>query len=141
MYRARAAHLSWLLLPAVAAVAGAAQPPTPPAPTQSPFGDVSVSATPQRYQGRCPARIRFTARIAVNTHPMAFNYQFERSDGAKSQLRVVRVPKNGPSVYTVNEQWQLGAAGQHVQVWEKVKVGSGVTRLESNQASVDITCR
>ena len=111
-----------------------------PAP-QGPFGPISLEVTPARYTGRCPVRLRFTGTIAVSTHPMAFNYQFERSDGAKSQVRVVRVPNNGPATYRVNEQWQLGAAGQHMQVWEKLKVASGVTRVETNPMSVDITCR
>jgi hypothetical protein len=112
-----------------------------PAASQSPFGPVSLGVMPARYTGRCPAHIRYTATIAVTTHPMAFNYQFERSDGAKSQLRVIRVPANGPASYRFNEQWQVGAAGQHIQVWEKLKVASGVTRVETNPVSVDITCR
>ena len=111
-----------------------------PAP-QGPFGPISLEVTPARYSGRCPVRIRFTGTIAVTTHPMVFNYQFERSDGAKSQARMIRVPNNGRTNFTVNEQWQLGAAGQHMQVWEKLKVASGVTRVETNPMSVDITCR
>jgi len=126
-----------VLVPALAAFTGSAKP----AASQSPFGDVSVVASPQRYQGRCPAHLRFTATIGVSAHPMVFNYQFERSDGAKSELKVVRVPANGPATYRFSEQWQLGAAGQHMQVWEKVRVASGNTRLESNQAQVDIACR
>ncbi|MFI5280011.1 MAG: hypothetical protein ACHQU1_05930 [Gemmatimonadales bacterium] len=112
-----------------------------PAAPQGPFGPVSLDVTPARYTGRCPARIRFTATIAVTTHPMVFNYQFERSDGAKSQLRVVRVPANGPSSYTFNQMWQVGAAGQQMQVWQKLRVASGVTRIETNPITVDITCR
>jgi len=111
-----------------------------PAP-QSPFGDVTLTGSPSKYEGACPARIHFAGRIGVTVHPMVFNYVFERSDGAKSPTRVVHVTNPNAKVIGVGEDWQVGAAGQHVHVWMKLRVASGNTRIESNQADADITCR
>ncbi|MFI5207063.1 MAG: hypothetical protein ACHQU8_02735 [Gemmatimonadales bacterium] len=138
MMRYSGAVLIGVLVPALAIAGRRAEQPLA---SQGPFGPISLEAAPPRFQGRCPAHLRFTATIAVSVHPMVFNYQFERSDGAKSQLRVVRVPANGPATYRFSEQWQVGAAGQHMQVWEKLKVASGVTHVETDPMSVDITCR
>lgn len=123
--------LAALMLPALAAT---------PAP-QSPFGDVTLTATPSTYSGACPVRVRFTAKVGITAHPMAFNYVFERSDGAKSQLKVVRINNPNARTWEATEIWQLGASGQHLHVWEKLRVASGNTKIESNQADVDITCR
>ena len=131
MQVARILGIALLGLPLVAATARA---------PQAPFGDVTLTATPSQYTGKCPARIHFIGRVGVTVHPMVFNYHFERSDGAKSQLKVVRVAPNAQTV-TVNEWWQLGGPGQHVQVWEKLLVASGNTRITTNQADVDITCK
>jgi len=129
----RSVGLALLLLPALAA-----SPATAP---QSPFGDVILTATPSKYEGTCPVRIRFAGRVGVTVHPMVFNYVFERSDGAKSQLKVVRVTNPNAHVIGVGEEWRVGASGQHLQVWMKLRVASGNTRIESNQADADITCR
>jgi len=72
---------------------------------------------------------------------MVFNYHFERSDGAKGQLKVVRVTNPNAQTVGVHDWWQLGAGGQHLQVWEKLLVASGNTHVESNQAAVEIVCR
>ncbi len=130
--------IALVVLPVLAASAG--RPPRLAAP-QSPFGDVTLSATPAQYEGKCPVRIHFIGTVGITVHPMAFNYHFERSDGARSQLKVVRVNNPNAQLWHVNEWWQLGAPGQHVQVWEKLLVASGNTRIESSQASADITCK
>ena len=127
--------LALLVLPALAAV------PSPATAPQSPFGDVTLSATPSKYHGTCPVRIRFVGKVGVTAHPMVFNYTFERSDGAKSELKVFRVANPNARTATVQEVWELGTSGQHLQVWMKLRVASGNTRIESNQADVDIACR
>jgi len=130
--------LALLVLPVLAASAG--RPPRHAAP-QSPFADVTLSGIPAQYEGKCPVRIHFVGRVGVTAHPMVFNYHFERSDGAKSELKVWRVNNPNQRVVVLHEWWQLGASGQHLQVWEKLLVASGNTRIETNQASVDITCK
>jgi hypothetical protein len=126
----RTVGLALLMLPAVAA--------SPAAAPQSPFGDVTLTATPSRYQGACPVKIHFAGRVGVTAHPMVFNYVFERSDGAKSQLKVVRVTNPNARIIGVGEDWQVGASGHY---WIKLRVASGNTRIESNEADADITCR
>lgn len=138
MIHARKLALTALLLPALAAWAGGR---SAGAVQQSPFGDVTLTASPSRYEGACPARIRFVGKVGIAAHPMVFNYTFERSDGAKSQLKMARVPNANTQTVTVVEVWQVGAAGQHLHVWEKLRVASGNTRIESNQADAEIICR
>ena len=133
----RTLGIALLVLPALAA--WAARPPH--VAQQSPFGDVTLTVTPSRYEGKCPVRLHFLGKVGIAVHPMAFNYVFERSDGAKSQLKVIRVTSPNAQVIDVHDWWQLGAKGQHVQVWEKLRVASGNTRIESNQADVDISCK
>ena len=126
-----------LALPALAAWSG---PPRHAAP-QAPFGDVTLTASPSHYEGKCPVRIRFEGKVGIAVHPMAFNHLFERSDGARSRLQVSRVSNPNTATVTLVEQWQVGASGQHLQVWEKLHVASGNTRIESNQADADIVCK
>ncbi|MGA2384733.1 MAG: hypothetical protein ABSG61_15015 [Gemmatimonadales bacterium] len=129
----RALGLALLVLPALAAIPA-------PAP-QSPFGEVTLTATPSKYEGTCPVRIHFAGKVGVTAHPMVFNYVFERSDGAKSELKMIHVTNPNAHVIGVGEDWRVGAAGQHLQLWMKLRVASGNTRIESNQADVEITCR
>jgi hypothetical protein len=108
---------------------------------QSPFGDVALVASPTTYTGTCPAHLRFEGRVHVNVRPMEFDYHFERSDGAKSATKVVHATRARGEVYVVTDRWQLGAKGQHLQVWEKLIVTSGDAKVESNQAGAEVTCR
>ncbi len=106
---------------------------------QSPITEVTLTATPSSYTGVCPTRIRFTGRIHVTTRLTEFRYEFERSDGTKTPAKLVRGAPRG-DVYVVNDRWQVGASGQHLQVWEKLVVSKGDIKVESNQANADITC-
>ena len=126
--------IGWLTIPALAVALGAA-----PTPVDDPFGIISIGTTTSHYTGRCPAHLRFTGEVEVKVHPMVFNYQFERSDGASSQLRVVRVPANGPANYRFGDTWQLGAAGQHYNIWVKFKVASGNTHRDAT-TNVEVSC-
>ena len=105
------------------------------------IGQVSVTATPQSFTGRCPAHLKFTARIAVDRYPMTLNYQWERSDGAKGPVKVVKVPNANTHSVTTVDSWQIGAKGDHLDVWEKIRVRSGNTDITSDAATVTVTCR
>jgi len=134
----RALGIALAVLPGLAALPGATARSDAP---QAPFGDVTVTVTPMKYKGACPVRIHFFGHVGVTVHPMVFNWHFERSDGAKGQPRVIRVTNPNAQTIGVHDWWQLGAAGQHLQVWEKLFVASGNTRIASNEADVEITCR
>ena len=128
----RALGLAILALPLVAATARA---------PQSPFGDVTLTASPAQYEGKCPVQIDFFGHVGVTAHPMVFNYHYERSDGAKGGLKVVRVTNPNATWIGVHDHWRLGASGQHYHVWEKLFVASGNTRIATDQVEADITCK
>jgi hypothetical protein len=134
----RALGIALVVLPGLAALPRTSARSDAP---QSPFGDVTLTVTPIKFKGACPVRLHFFGRVGVTVHPMVFNYHFERSDGAKGQLKVIRVTNPNAQIIGVHDWWQLGAAGQHYTVWERLYVASGNTRITSNQAEVDITCQ
>lgn len=134
----RTLGIALVLLPSLAALPGTTARSDAP---QSPFGEVTLTATPSKYTGTCPVQIHFIGRVGVTVHPMVFNYHFERSDGAKSELKVVHVTNPNAHIIGASETWRLGTAGQQLHVWEKLFVASGNTRIESNRAEVEINCR
>jgi hypothetical protein len=102
---------------------------------------VTVAANYQEYSGPCPAKLKFTATVNVTQLPMSFNYQWERSDGAKSKLKVMHVPSGHTGPVTIVEEWQLGTKGKQVQVSEKLHVKSGNLDITSAPAVVVVNCR
>src|SRR5438105_1477597 len=98
---------------------------------------VGIVANPRIFNGACPAQIRFTATIMVSRHPVAVSYQWERSDGASGRREQVQIRSAGQGVSTT---WRLGAAGQHLTVWEKLHV-LAPTGITSDSAPVRINCR
>ena len=103
------------------------------------IGNVSVEAHPGTYTGRAPAHLRFVAHIEL-AGAATFKYQWERSDGAKGEVKVVHVKPNQRAL-TVFGNWQLGAPGQKMEVWEKLLVNCGNQHLTSGPASVSVVCR
>ena len=116
----------------------------PEASAQSgPFGAIHVAANRAQYTGRgCPIEVIFSGSInfAMPHGPIAFNYHWERSDGAKGPQQVVHVNPNQRSV-VVRERWRLGAPGQHYDAHTTLYVNSGVTHLSEPSPSVQINCR
>lgn len=103
--------------------------------------EVTVVANPQAYKGPCPGKLKFTGTMYVSRYPMTLNYQWERSDGAKGPVRVVHIPNAKTRSITVVDYWQVGASGQHLQVWERLRVRTGNTDITSSPATVTISCR
>jgi len=101
---------------------------------------VTVVASCQEYNGPCPAKLTFTATVTV-TPPMSFNFQWERSDGAKSKLKVMHVPAGHPPTVNIVEEWQLGSKGKQETVSEKIRVRSGNVDLTSAPATVVVNCK
>ncbi len=110
----------------------------------NPFAGIHVVTSRSRYVGNgCPIDVTFTARVTfAMLHPPAFgfNYHWERSDGARGPVRVVRPPA-GKGAMTVKETWHLGAPGRQYNVSETLFVNSGNTHLSETSPAVSITCR
>jgi hypothetical protein len=102
---------------------------------------VSVVANYQEYSGPCPAKLVFTATVNVTKVPMSFNFQWERSDGVKSKMKIMHVPSGHTGVVTIVEEWQLGTKGKHVSIYEKLHVKSGNLVVTSAPAVVVVNCR
>jgi hypothetical protein len=108
-----------------------------------PFGPIHVAANRSAYNGNgCPVEIIFTATINfVEPHgDMVFNYHWERSDGGKTSVEVVRVPRNKRSV-TLREKWRLGAPGHHYDASVTLFVNSGNSHLSETSRNVSVTCK
>ena len=79
--------------------------------------------------------LHFTIRLAVNTTPLVFNYHWERSDGAKSEMKMLSV-KPGTTSIPIMTTWELGAQYAGKVFWEKLFVNTGNTHLESRQVGI-----
>ena len=110
----------------------------------NPFAGLHVVTSRSQYVGTgCPIDVTFTGRITfVLPHPkgFVFNYHWERSDGAKGPVQVVRPPE-GEGAMTAKETWHLGARGNHYDVSETLVVNSGNTHLSESSPAVPITCK
>ncbi len=101
---------------------------------------VSLTANPQSYTGFCPVDLRFVGLVQISRTPMAFNYQWLRSDGGTTAKRVQRVNGNVAETRLV-EGWRLGSPGQNLRVSMRLRVASGNTTMISDPAVVTIHCR
>ena len=109
-----------------------------------PFGPIHVAANRSQYTGRgCPIEIVYTATINfAMPHPkgLAFNYHWERSDGAKTSVQVVRPSPNQRSM-VVRDKWRLGARGKHYDASVTLFVNSGNAHVSEGSPSVSVTCK
>ena len=129
----RIPHLVIALAAGVAATAASAEP----------FGNIHVAANRSQYIGRgCPIEVIYSASINfVMPHgPLAFNYHWQRSDGAKGPVQVVRVPPGQRSM-VVRERWRLGGPGRNYDVSTTIHLNSGNTHLQESSPTVHIECR
>jgi hypothetical protein len=124
-------RLSWLALVVLLA-------PVSPSQGQAPIYSVQAGVNYSVYRGPCPARLRFTGNIYVDRVPMEYNYEWERSDGAKSGVRVVRVTDPRMKHVTIYDDWTLSA---HGTVWERLRVRSGNENRVSQVARTVVECR
>ena len=77
--------------------------------------------------------ITFLAVLSLNVIPISFNFHWERSDGAKSALKVISVRNANEQTYRLVEKWTVGRDVAADQLWAKVFVNSGNTHLVSDQ--------
>jgi hypothetical protein len=130
----RTAATRTILLAAVAAAVPAA----------AQFGGIHVATNRHEYIGRgCPIEIVYTASINFEMpHPkgFVFNYHWERSDGAKGAVHVVR-PGPNERTLVVRETWRLGARGKTIDASQTIHVNSGNTHLSEGSPTVHVECR
>jgi hypothetical protein len=105
------------------------------------ISSVKVGANYSHYRGPCPAHLRFAGNIYVDHAPLTYNYQWERSDGAKTEKHVVHVQNPGERHLTIFEEWNLGAPGASKEVWQRLRVRTGNTDVTSDSANVVVECR
>lgn len=99
--------------------------------------DVRIVARPRVYNGPCPATIQFTATIFVSHHPVAVEYRWERSDGARGPRRRVVIRSAGQGV---RESWTLGRGRERLQIWQRLHV-LAPTGISSPNQVVRVNCR
>lgn len=108
-----------------------------------PFGPVNVAANRAQYVGRrCPVKIVFTATVNFEPHErgLAFNYHWERSDGAKGPVRAAHVGRRQRSV-VVRDFWTVGGPGARIDAAETIVLNSGFTHERHASPTVRVVCR
>jgi tetratricopeptide (TPR) repeat protein len=83
--------------------------------------------------------ITFIAVLNLNVVPISFNFHWERSDGARTAQKVVKINNTGESAYTLEERWSVGPSVQLNSLWEKLYVNTGVTHLVSEPIQANAT--
>jgi hypothetical protein len=114
-----------------------------PAAADDPFEGIHVAVNRHQYTGRgCPIEIVFTGSINLAPHPrgLAFQYHWERSDGAKGPVHVMRPGPNERHI-VVHEKWRVGGHGNTYDLSQTLHVGSGNTRLSESSPTVHVECR
>jgi len=97
------------------------------------IGSASASA---RILGNGNTEITFVAVLNLNVIPISFNFHWERSDGARTGVRVISVRNTAEQTYRLVERWTVGQNVATDQLWEKVFVNSGNTHLASEPIMV-----
>ena len=98
---------------------------------------VAVTATPSRYDGRCPASIEFIARIFVN-HRGVISYRRERSDGGAGPIDTIDVNRGEREV---TAHWDLRRSpGEIFHGSETLHVMSP-EEIHSRPANFTLICR
>ncbi len=85
-----------------------------------------------RALGNGDTELTFVAVLSLNVIPVTFNFHWERSDGARTAVKVVAVKNAEDQTYKLVEKWTVGQNVQIDQLWEKVLVNTGNTHLVSD---------
>ena len=96
---------------------------------QEPLAFQAMSATVQP-QADGGSQVTFVVVLNLNVVPIAFNYHWERSDGAKSGVQV-RSVQPGTTSIPISTTWDLGPNAPVKEIWEKLFIDTGNTHLES----------
>jgi hypothetical protein len=99
--------------------------------------EVVVKVIPPSFEGECPKRFDFVARITVDS-PGTVKYQWTRSDGAIAPVKKLIFQEAGSE--KVTSFWQLGGAGKkYVDYWKAVKIHYP-NQIESEKAYFTLEC-
>jgi hypothetical protein len=98
---------------------------------------VNAVAKPKSHIGHCPATIDFVGTIHVSHYPVRVEYEWERSDGARSERRTVDIRSASRGV---SDRWRLGERGERINVWERLHV-LAPTGISSPEAHAHLDCR
>ena len=99
--------------------------------------EVVVTVTPPSYEGECPKRFDFEAKITVDT-PGTVKYQWTRSDGAIAPVRKLIFKQPGSE--KVTSFWQLGSEGKrYIKYWKAIKI-LVPNRYDSEKAEFSLEC-
>ena len=93
------------------------------------------AAIPKLHNGKCPVTIKFQSYVHLN-RAGTIEYQWERSDGATGPKQSMAIGGNKQYVF---DTWELGAAGDHTTVWERVHVLSP-NDMTSGKATARVNC-
>ncbi|HTS85983.1 MAG TPA: hypothetical protein VMG61_12820 [Usitatibacter sp.] len=107
------------------------------------LGGLRLGANRSNYNGACPVEVVFTANVLItNNHGPggAFNYHWERSDGAKTAVQVVRVGPGGETLI-YKEHWRLGRPGSIHDISVTFHANSGNQHMQETSQTVHIQCR
>lgn len=115
-----------------------ARPLVNPAPTQNfKVTNISLLASPAKYQGSCPALVNFDGVIETNGQG-SVQYTFVRSDGATGPRQTLNFKSAGK--LPVRNTWSLGGTSlPSYSGWQALKVLSPIV-MESDKATFEIRC-
>jgi hypothetical protein len=109
-----------------------------------------AAASPDHYEGNCPARIEFVGHVTVTVPGTRLAYRWERSDGDSGKLLHAQVglphplPPDSATPPLIaalpSDFWRTGLPGHNGQYWEVLHILSPVD-TRSAIARVDIECR
>jgi hypothetical protein len=97
---------------------------------QEPLTIRETSSSAQNL-GNGSTELTFTALLNLNVVPVTFNFHWERSDGARTGVKVISVRNADEQTYRLVEKWTVGRGVPIDQLWEKVFVNTGNTHLAS----------
>lgn len=99
---------------------------------------VSVTASPEEYEGPCPTEISFTGMISGNPGDTV-TVDWNRSDSAAGTPETVVLDSTGTA--TVTTTWMLGGNGSEIEGWQSLTVTypDGTTET-SDQAEFSVDC-
>lgn len=108
------------------------------------IGGVHVAVNRHEYRGTgCPIEVVFTASVHITQDHgpgAAFNYHWERSDGAKTNVHVEKVGAGGRTL-VFKDKWRLGRPGSIHDVNATFHVNSGNQHIQETSETVHIECR
>jgi hypothetical protein len=84
----------------------------------------------------CPQDLEFASAVVANKYPVTVVYQWERSDGAKSERRTIEVKSPDQRI---TEHWHVDAPGKKLALWQRLHILEPTT-ISSEPARLEVAC-